>query len=135
MKLVKVLGESSALASLRADAIKQHLAKYGPPVQTAALRLYAQLNADAAKQKARIDELMTRISSGDVRRGQVVFHSEKAACYTCHAIGYRGGNVGPDLTKVGQVRPSATCSRRSSTPAPASSGATSRWWLPRPTAR
>jgi len=33
-----------------------------------------------------------------------VFHSEKAACFTCHAIGYRGGNVGPDLTKVGQVR-------------------------------
>ncbi len=47
---------------------------------------------------------MSRISSGDVRRGQLIFHSEKAACYTCHAIGYRGGNVGPDLTKVGQVR-------------------------------
>ena len=104
LKLVKVLGESSALSSLRADAIKQHLAKYGPPVQTAARRLYARLNADAAKQKARIDELMTRISSGDVRRGQLVFHSEKAACYTCHAIGYRGGNIGPDLTKVGQIR-------------------------------
>ena len=32
------------------------------------------------------------------------FHSEKAACFTCHAIGYRGGDVGPDLTKVGQIR-------------------------------
>ena len=104
LKLVKALGESSALSSLRVDAIKQHLAKYGPPVQTAAQGLYARLNADAAKQKAKIDELMTKISSGDVRRGQLVFHSEKAACYTCHAIGYRGGNVGPDLTKVGQVR-------------------------------
>ena len=30
LKLVKVLGESSALSSLRVDAIKQHLAKYGP---------------------------------------------------------------------------------------------------------
>ena len=104
LKLVKVLGESSALSSLRVDAIKQHLAKYGPAVQAAALGLYARLNADAAKQKARVDQLLTKLSSGDVRRGQIVFHSEKAACYTCHAIGYRGGNVGPDLTKVGQVR-------------------------------
>jgi putative heme-binding domain-containing protein len=47
---------------------------------------------------------MMKVSSGDARRGQVVFHSEKAACFTCHAIGYRGGDVGPDLTKVGQIR-------------------------------
>ncbi len=104
LKLVKALGESSALSSLRVDAIKQHLAKYSPPVQTAAQALYAKLNVDAAKQKAKIDELMTKVSSGDVRRGQLAFHSEKAACFTCHAIGYRGGDVGPDLTKVGQIR-------------------------------
>ena len=47
---------------------------------------------------------MTTLSAGDVRRGQLVFHSEKAACYSCHAIGYRGGNVGPDLTRIGTVR-------------------------------
>ena len=47
---------------------------------------------------------MTTLSAGDVRRGQLVFHSEKAACFSCHAIGYRGGNVGPDLTKIGSVR-------------------------------
>ena len=39
-----------------------------------------------------------------------IFHSEKAACYSCHAIGYRGGNVGPDLTQnrrgPGRTRPS-----------------------------
>jgi putative membrane-bound dehydrogenase-like protein len=104
LKLVKILGESSAFSSLRADAIKQHLAKYGPPVQAAAETLYARLNVDAARQRAKIDELATKLSEGDVRRGQAVFHSEKAACFTCHAIGYRGGNVGPDLTKVGQIR-------------------------------
>ncbi len=104
LRLVKNLGISSALPSLRIDALKLHLAKFGAPVQSAAQGLYDRLNADSAKQKARIDELATRIASGDARRGQLVFHSEKAACFACHAIGYRGGNVGPDLTKVGQVR-------------------------------
>jgi putative membrane-bound dehydrogenase-like protein len=104
LNLVNILGESSAISSLRADAIKQHLAKYGAAVQRAAEGLYAKLNVDAAKQRAKLDELLTRVPSGDVRRGQLVFHSEKAACFTCHAIGYRGGNIGPDLTRVGQVR-------------------------------
>jgi len=104
VKLVKVLGESSALSSLRIDALKEHFAKFGPKTHEAAEGLYSKINADAAKQQARIAELLTQISGGDIRRGQLVFHSEKAACHTCHAIGYRGGDVGPDLTRVGGVR-------------------------------
>jgi putative heme-binding domain-containing protein len=104
LKLVQAMLDSSALSSLRIDLVKQHLAKFGPKVANAAEALYHKLNANIAGQKARIDELMGKIAQGDIRRGQAVFHSEKAACYTCHAIGYRGGNVGPDLTKVGGVR-------------------------------
>ena len=73
-------------------------------MQKEAQALYARLNVDAAKQKEQLEQLMTTLSAGDVRRGQLVFHSEKAACFSCHAIGYRGGNVGPDLTKIGSVR-------------------------------
>jgi len=104
LKLVGALAESAALSSLRVDALKAHLAKYGPAVQQRALVLYARLNVDAAKQKARLEQLLTTLSAGDVRRGQLAFHSEKAACFSCHAIGYRGGNVGPDLTRIGSVR-------------------------------
>ncbi len=104
LKLVKILGESSVLTSLRPDALKAHLSKYGPAVQKSAESLYARLNVDAAKQKAQLEQLLTTLSAGDVRRGQLVFHSEKAACFSCHAIGYRGGNVGPDLTRIGSVR-------------------------------
>src|SRR5262249_8992348 len=104
LKLVKTLAESAALSSLRIDALKAHLAKYGPAVQKQAEALYARLNVDAAKQKAQLEQLLATLSAGDVRRGQLIFHSEKAACYSCHAIGYRGGNVGPDLTRIGSVR-------------------------------
>ena len=37
-------------------------------------------------------------------RGQAIFNSQKAACASCHAIGYLGGNIGPDLTRIGQIR-------------------------------
>ena len=44
------------------------------------------------------------VGGGDVRRGQSLFNSPKGACATCHAIGYRGGKLGPDLTSIGQIR-------------------------------
>lgn len=105
LKLVDALAGSRALGGLRIDALKAHLAKYPASVRARAEeRLYSRLNADAARQKARLEQLLPTLAAGDVRRGQLVFHSDKAACYSCHAIGYRGGNVGPDLTRIGSVR-------------------------------
>ncbi|WP_165072880.1 PVC-type heme-binding CxxCH protein [Paludisphaera rhizosphaerae] len=103
-KLVAALLDSPALSSLRTDALKTHLAKFGPATRDAAKALFDRLNADAAKQQARLDDLLPKLTGGDIRRGQLVFQGSKAACTTCHAIGYRGGDVGPDLTRIGGVR-------------------------------
>src|SRR5207245_4528047 len=66
--------------------------------------LYAALNADASKQRARLEQLLAAMHGGDIRRGHAVFHSTKAACAACHAIGYLGGTIGPDLTHIGKIR-------------------------------
>jgi putative heme-binding domain-containing protein len=104
LKLLSVLQQSPCFTSLRAETIKPNLVKFGPGVQQKAEELYSTLNADAAKQKARLEEMLSLVSAGDVRRGQAVFNSPKAACASCHAIGYLGGNLGPDLTRIGQTR-------------------------------
>jgi putative heme-binding domain-containing protein len=103
-KLLSALSGSPAVSGLRADSVKAHLAKYPAAVQKEVEALLARINVDAARQKAQLEQLLPTLSAGEIRRGQLVFHSEKAACYSCHAIGYRGGNVGPDLTKIGSVR-------------------------------
>ena len=103
LKLVKVLGESSALSSLRATPSSSTWPSMGPRFRPRRVGFTeAQCRRGQAKGTRRpaFDPDLNRRRA----RGQVVFQSEKAACYTCHAIGYRGGNVGPDLTKVGQVR-------------------------------
>ncbi|MEO6808899.1 MAG: hypothetical protein ABI353_07285 [Isosphaeraceae bacterium] len=104
LKFIDALKQSPALLGLRVELIKPRLAKYPEIVQTRAEPLYAMLNVDAEKQKSKLETLVASLSSGDVRRGQAVFNSTKAACVTCHAIGYLGGKVGPDLTKIGNVR-------------------------------
>jgi putative membrane-bound dehydrogenase-like protein len=102
--LISALTSSPARSALRSDSLKRCLAKFSVSVQRAADDLYASLNVDTEKQKARLEELLATLQGGDVRRGQTVFNSTKAACSACHAIGYMGGNVGPDLTHIAKIR-------------------------------
>ena len=104
LELVAALKQSKARSSVRADVLRPRLAKYPPSVQKAGEALLASLDVDAAKQGQRLEALLTSLQGGDIRRGQAVFNSPKAACMSCHAIGYMGGKIGPDLTRIGQVR-------------------------------
>ena len=104
LALVAALKEAPALPGLRIDALKTNLAKFPAAVQERAEELYAIINVDAARQKEKLEALLASLKPGDIRRGQIVFNSTKAACAACHPFGYLGGNVGPDLTKIGAVR-------------------------------
>ena len=42
------------------------------------------------------------LAGGVAKRGEVLFFSEQGRCSQCHAIGGRGGTVGPDLTDIGR---------------------------------
>jgi len=103
-KLLDGLEKSKSLAAVRADTLRAATKHFGAPVQQRVESLLARLTPDAAKNKARLDQLLANQKDGDVRRGQLVFNSAKAACSSCHTIGYVGGKVGPDLTKVGAIR-------------------------------
>jgi putative membrane-bound dehydrogenase-like protein len=104
LAMIAGLDRSKARSTVRGEILRPTLAKYPEPVQRVGEALLASINVDAAKQAAHLDELLRAVQNGDVARGQTIFNGPKAACLSCHAIGYIGGRVGPDLTKVGQVR-------------------------------
>jgi putative heme-binding domain-containing protein len=104
LALIEALGSSDLRAALTVDAVKQRLAKYGPKVQAEAARLYAAINADYEQQSERLEAALASLPAGDIRRGQAIFNSTRVSCRNCHTIGYVGGKIGPDLTRIGQIR-------------------------------
>ena len=102
--MVSALKESPALGSLRVEALRPVLESYPDSVKEEAESLYALIEKGQADRTARLDDLLARTTGGDVRRGQAVFNGSKAACASCHAIGYLGGNLGPDLSSIGAIR-------------------------------
>jgi putative heme-binding domain-containing protein len=104
LKVLASLKDAAALSSLRVDLLRQALAKYSPAVQRGVDELESLVNVDAAQQRRRIEELLPLMAQGDVRRGHAVFYSSKAACSACHQLGYAGGTVGPELSRIGETR-------------------------------
>ena len=104
LALVESLRMSRAASSLRAEQLRPALTNFPDVVRQQADELLASFHTDTAQQTKHINDLLATAKGGDIRRGQSLFNSPKAACASCHAIGYLGGNVGPDLTRIGQIR-------------------------------
>ncbi len=104
LKLIDALQASPAVSSLTPDLLRRTIAGFPDSVQQRSLAVQQLLAIDVPAMNARLESLLTQLDGGDVRRGQLVFNSPKAACATCHAMGYVGGRLGPDLTSIGQIR-------------------------------
>ncbi len=103
-ELIASLSEAPAATALNPDDLCKRFHQFGPNVEKAGAQLIAKLQPDLEERRSRLDKLVPAVQSGDVRRGQIVFNSAKAVCSSCHAIGYVGGKIGPDLTRIGAIR-------------------------------
>jgi putative heme-binding domain-containing protein len=58
----------------------------------------------AARKPPTADEVKAMVADAlkaDAARGEVIFRRQDLKCFTCHAIGGAGGQVGPDMTSIG----------------------------------
>ena len=103
-RLVEAIGRSPALASLRVETLRPRIDPFGAPIRARAEAIYRAIDADLDDRGPRLDALLAATAGGDARRGQALFNGPKAACATCHAVGYLGGRLGPDLSAIGRIR-------------------------------
>lgn len=77
--------------------------------RSSALQQAAQAAVTAMSQpdsdiQEKIDTVLSQLKPGDPVRGLQLFRSSKTACSACHKLGYVGGEIGPDLTRIGSSR-------------------------------
>ncbi len=102
--LIESLGESAGLRSINARNLALIFAKYPQEVrdeaQTLIKRVAEESNLDE-ERRVRLRSIIT--DKGDPVAGKKVFFG-KGTCHLCHRVGDRGGQVGPDLSLIGQIR-------------------------------
>ena len=102
--LVQGLSVPNVQSMIRVEMVKPILDKYPPAVREDAEKLYALLAEARKGERDKLERLLKTLPTGDIRRGQLVFNGSKGLCASCHKIGYVGGLVGPDLTRIGNIR-------------------------------
>ena len=104
VRLLDALAQSAAATSLTVEKLKDVLSGYPESVQQQAEALYARIERENRDKYQQLEAVLALMDDGDIRRGQKVFHGTKVACNGCHTMGYKGGRVGPDLTRIGRIR-------------------------------
>jgi putative membrane-bound dehydrogenase-like protein len=102
--VVTALQDAPAATALFPDRLRQQLAGFGEPVVAKAGPLLERIERENQGKLQRVDEILALMPGADERRGLRVFQSAKAACAACHRRGYLGGDVGPDLNRIGRIR-------------------------------
>ncbi len=54
--------------------------------------------------ESKVDATLAKLGPGDAIRGLQLFRSSKTACSSCHRLGYVGGEIGPELSRIGGSR-------------------------------
>jgi putative heme-binding domain-containing protein len=103
-KLIQALGKSPGLSAVPVDRLVKLLDKLPADVRPEADLLLKRSNFDLAGQRQRLEELKDALVGGDADRGRALFFGSKASCSACHRVGDQGGNIGPNLAGIGEIR-------------------------------
>jgi putative heme-binding domain-containing protein len=99
------LTKSVALASLQESEIRTLFGNLPPECFAVVAPALRELAAEDDSRRRKLETLPALISSkGRAAEGRQVFELGKGACSACHRMGNVGNLVGPDLSRIGQIR-------------------------------
>ena len=75
------------------------------PAAHAAFKELTKENSESAKEReTKLAKLVLQSESGNASRGRILFYTNRATCSLCHRVNERGGSLGPNLSKIGEIR-------------------------------
>jgi putative heme-binding domain-containing protein len=104
--LAEALARAPGAEALSLRELDEALRGYPAEVRNLTRDLHEKLERRQNDQAATLGELSARLDrlKGDARVGRDVFFSRKVGCYGCHRAAGAGGQVGPDLSRIGRFR-------------------------------
>ena len=94
---------ASQLSNLSVKDMQKLFDAYPSSVQAMAKPLMKTLQDQQATRLSQLEQLEASLKRGDVGEGRQLFFG-KATCFTCHSVEKNGGQFGPDLTNIGEIR-------------------------------
>ncbi|HEX5026216.1 MAG TPA: HEAT repeat domain-containing protein, partial [Agriterribacter sp.] len=91
------------LGNLSVQDMRKLFSTYPLTVQSLAEPIVKEMQDQQAGRLLQLEQLEASLKRGDVGEGRKLFFG-KATCFTCHAVSSEGGNFGPDLTNIGEIR-------------------------------
>jgi putative heme-binding domain-containing protein len=102
--LIAALGKAPGLTAITSTTLRRALELYPHAVRRRARHLYRRLDQSQFDRAGRLSAMLPLVDHGDPKRGREDFFGPRVACVTCHTVRGEGGQVGPDLTRIGAVR-------------------------------
>ena len=103
-KLLASLKKSKGLTSLQPSRLERIFRGYPGSIRRKSAELIESMAENDREKTGRIEGFLTRMEGASIEKGRELFFGKKAACSTCHKIEERGGDIGPDLSRIGQIR-------------------------------
>ncbi len=102
--MLNMLADLPTARTLSMDQLLNLYRKRGEKLRKLAEQVIAKLSRADSDVESKVDAILAKLGPGDPIRGLQLFRSSKAACSSCHRLGYVGGEIGPELTRIGGSR-------------------------------
>jgi putative membrane-bound dehydrogenase-like protein len=103
-RVVQVAERFPAARLFDFSTLKERLEKLSPNAVQPLETLLVSFAAEQSTQQQALQDRLAKLPDGDPLRGMQIFRSEKTACAGCHRIGYVGGELGPNLSRIAASR-------------------------------
>ncbi len=103
-QVLELLPTLPTARTLPEDTLSNLYRNSQPAVRKKAVEVSRLLVKSSPDIEASVQSMLAELEGGDPVRGLEVFRGQKANCSACHQMGYVGGAVGPELTRIGRTR-------------------------------
>lgn len=103
-KLAEALQRAPGNEGLTLGQLNAVVTHYPDSTRESLQPLFARLQKAGEARREKLEELTATLPAGDASAGKLAFFNRQAGCFLCHRVGKEGGQVGPDLSTIGQRR-------------------------------